>query len=264
MVGVAGIEPATSCSQTKALSGRLTATPLLYFTGQLAEGQDKGHVRFEGLVHIGSVLPVTQVGPNGEPFGNYQFSASLMPLDDGRFPRDWIASRWDPAVPLEESLALAPSAWKRWVESGSVPTAALGSSFSVSPTGGGYALPADAALVDAVGMEAAMVEVRRAFPGEVVTRMPHNNPGYDIRVGSPNAPARYVEVKSTRGVEPAFLMSDWERRFSGTHSSVYSLLVVTGIDTDARTHRGLHWFEVEVDEDRFGLEAVLWKGRGPT
>jgi hypothetical protein len=100
VVGVAGIEPATSCSQTKALSGRLTATPLLYFTGQRAEGQDKGHVRFEGLVHIGSVLPVTQVGPNGEPFGNYQFSASLMPLDDGRFPRDWIASRWDPAVPL--------------------------------------------------------------------------------------------------------------------------------------------------------------------
>jgi hypothetical protein len=112
-------------------------------------------------------------------------------------------------------------------------------------------------------MEIALDLVRSAFPDQVVTRMPHHNPGFDIRVGPEEAPARYVEVKSTRSPAPVFLMSERERRFSATHAHRYSLLVITGVDLEARTHQGAYWYAGEVEQERFALKPLQWSGHGP-
>jgi hypothetical protein len=110
----------------------------------------------------------------------------------------------------------------------------------------------------------ALDELRRAFPKEAVTRMPHNNAGFDIRVGSAERPVRYVEVKSTRTQDPTFLISEYERLFSLKHAAVYMLLVVTGIDTAARTHGHTYRYDGRVEGQRFMLHPLQWQGKGPT
>jgi hypothetical protein len=127
-----------------------------------------------------------------------------------------------------------------------------------------HAYPLDGAEVDAVGMEVALAHVSSRFPGHVVTQMPHNNPGYDILVGLSAAPVRYVEVKSTRADAPVFNLSEGERRFSVAHAPLYSLLVITGIDIEARTYLETHWYDGALTDEEFQLRPLQWRGRGPS
>lgn len=134
---------------------------------------------------------------------------------------------------------------------------------AVTPAHDGYASPVDSVEVDEVRMDIAMGEVRAAFPGERVMRMPHNNPGFDILVEDRSAPVRYIEVKSTRSPEPVFNMSEGERRFSAAHADRYTLLVIAGVELSARTHQTVHWYSGEVAAERFNLRPMQWRGRGP-
>jgi hypothetical protein len=244
---------------------RVRAHPLLYFTAQQLEGRQNGHVRFEGILLIVGAEPVTQPGADGGMFSNYRFDMRLIALDDDRLPWDWIAARWDPAYGLEDALALAPTAWRQWVESASIVPASTPATPTppAGPAKGGYATPDDADAVDAIGMEVALGVVRKAYPGQPVKAMPKNNPGFDILVGTATVPVRYVEVKSTRSLEPVFLMSEGERRFSVDNASCYELLVVTGIDVANRTHADVRRYPGAIERDRYSLRPLQWQGRAP-
>ena len=122
-----------------------------------------------------------------------------------------------------------------------------------------YASPEIALLVDEVAMEVAIASTRLAHPGMVVTRMPHNNPGFDLLVGDPDAPTAFVEVKGTMRPEPGFFMSEGERRFSHLYAAQYSLAVVHGIDLTRRTGTVLTRRGAVAGAD-FALEPTQWRG----
>ncbi len=141
----------------------------------------------------------------------------------------------------------------------------LGHADGVTSTEASYpfATPEDSALVDEIGMSIAMDVVRDRFPGLKVTEQPHNDPGFDILVGTKTQPTRYVEVKSTRASEPVFNMSEGERRFSHANASAYSLLFVTGVDIGSRTHGSIRWSDGAIDDEAFQLRPLQWRGRSP-
>jgi len=100
-----------------------------------------------------------------------------------------------------------------------------------------WASPETAALVDEIAVDLAFQHAASLYPDARVRRMPHNNPGYDLRVEFTNGPTRYIEVKGTTRVLPHFFMSEGERLFSQDHAAVYSLVVVYALDVVER-HAG--------------------------
>ena len=124
-----------------------------------------------------------------------------------------------------------------------------------------YGSPDNNPLVDAIAMAAALDSVRERFPGLVVERMPHENPGFDIRVGPADAIAHYIEVKGTQSSEKVFFLSEGQRKFSVANASEYSLLVVSGINVKADTHTQLTWHDGEVTVSNADLETEKWRGR---
>jgi hypothetical protein len=115
--------------------------------------------------------------------------------------------------------------------------------------------------IERYSVDVALSELRGRHPEQWVLEMPHNNPGYDIRVGSPLNPLQFVEVKGTQRIDPVFFLSEGERVFSHTHADRYQLMVVYNIDLAARTHSLLTW-----DGALAGLtelEITQWRGRLP-
>lgn len=107
-------------------------------------------------------------------------------------------------------------------------------------------------------MELALAHVRGLHPGEQVERMPHNNPGYDIRVAAADG-VRYVEVKGTTRPFPHFYMSEGERLFAERNSDRYALLAVFAIDLAARTGT-IAVRPGSLDGNDVSLRAVQWEG----
>jgi hypothetical protein len=105
--------------------------------------------------------------------------------------------------------------------------------------------------------QAAMYERFR----ETLQVMPHNNPGFDIRVGPASFPTRYVEVKGTSALQPTFFMSDGERNFSLRHAPRYTLVVVSGIDVTALSHVQVTIRDGAVDGRAFDLHPTQWRGQ---
>jgi hypothetical protein len=101
---------------------RLRAAPLLFFESMVHEGKSKGFWRFLGVGLVDGVELVTQIDRQSRPFVNYVFDCWLVDLsaEDLNLAWDWIAARRDPTKSLEESLLLAPAAWRRWVELGPI------------------------------------------------------------------------------------------------------------------------------------------------
>ncbi len=101
---------------------RLRAAPLLFFESLVHEGKAKGYWRFLGVGLVERVELVTQVDRRNRPFVNYVFDCMLVDLsaEDLGIAWEWIAARRDPTKSLEDCLALAPSAWRRWVDLGPV------------------------------------------------------------------------------------------------------------------------------------------------
>ena len=101
-------------------SDRLLAAPLLFFESLVHEGKSKGFWRFLGIGLVERAELVTQIDRHNRPFVNYVFDCFLVDLsaEDLGFAWEWIAARRDPTKSLEDALALAPAAWRRWVEQG--------------------------------------------------------------------------------------------------------------------------------------------------
>lgn len=101
---------------------RLQAAPMLFFESLVHEGRSKGFWRFLGVGLVERAELVTQIDRQDRPFVNYVFDCFLVDLSaEGlNVSWEWIAARRDPTKSLEEALALAPTAWRRWVEQGPI------------------------------------------------------------------------------------------------------------------------------------------------
>lgn len=132
---------------------------------------------------------------------------------------------------------------------------------SVPPALGAYASPDTALAVDRYAMDAALAWCRTEWPGVEVQRMPHNNPGYDIRIGVIDAVVCLVEVKGTQSREPLFWLSEGERIFSETHADRYRLIVVTGIAVAQQSHIGIQVHRGALGGEGVELQPAQWRGR---
>jgi hypothetical protein len=122
-----------------------------------------------------------------------------------------------------------------------------------------YASPETARLVEEISVELALVELKGLYPDAQVSAMPHNNPGYDVRVSDSGETIRYVEVKGTLRRDPHFFMSEGERLFSHDNAARYTLLVYYAIDRDERSGTGL-MREGAVDRSDLTLRPTQWEG----
>jgi hypothetical protein len=93
---------------------------LLVFESLVHQGRAKGWWRFLGVGLVERAELVTQIDRRNRPFVNYVFDCQLVDLSAEGLgvAWEWIAARRDPSKTLEECLALAPSAWRRWVDFG--------------------------------------------------------------------------------------------------------------------------------------------------
>jgi hypothetical protein len=84
------------------------------------EGRAKGFWRFIGFGIVERAQLTTQIDRQERWFVNYVFDCALFDLgSEGlTLPWTWIAARRDPTKSLEDSLALAPSTWRMWIEHG--------------------------------------------------------------------------------------------------------------------------------------------------
>jgi hypothetical protein len=126
-----------------------------------------------------------------------------------------------------------------------------------------YAASDLAQRIDAYAMDVAAVEVGRRYPRGQVTLMPHNNPGYDIRVSAAGGVVRYVEVKGTASERGAFFISEGERLFAEVNADRFSLCVVRAIDLEQQMHL-ISWHDGRVGTDAFSLRVRQWQGIIPT
>jgi hypothetical protein len=107
--------------QSGSKENRLQAPPILVFEGAPYDGRIKGQVIFHGVGVITKAELVVQRDPKSIlTFSNYVFDIALLDLSNENESLNWlwINSRRDPSISVEESLRLAPSAWKKWVSLG--------------------------------------------------------------------------------------------------------------------------------------------------
>ena len=100
---------------------RVHAPPILVFEAVPHGGRVKGQLMFHGLgVITKAELVVQRDEKTKATFPNYVFDIALLDLapENEELNWNWINARRNSSIPLEESLKLAPSAWKKWVESG--------------------------------------------------------------------------------------------------------------------------------------------------
>jgi hypothetical protein len=120
-----------------------------------------------------------------------------------------------------------------------------------------YASPELRKAVDEYAITAALAELSRVWPTEEIALQPHNNPGFDVRVGPSAAPVRYVEVKGTTLPLPQFFLSEGERAFSEREARQYTLLVVYGINLHQASHK-LFSHQGAVSDDAFAFSPRQW------
>jgi Domain of unknown function (DUF3883) len=122
-----------------------------------------------------------------------------------------------------------------------------------------HATPETAHEVDAYAMRTAMLYLRATFPGATVTRMTHNNPGYDVRVETTDGEGVFIEVKGTQSASPRFFISEGERLFAERNQATYMLLIIYDIDRSAETHQVLAHQGPPIGE-MFILAPTQWIG----
>lgn len=111
--------------------------------------------------------------------------------------------------------------------------------------------------VDRYAVEAAHVVVQGLWPGSLVRIQPHNNPGYDMLVGTSEFPERHIEVKGTTLPFPRFFLSEGERQFAQAMARTYTLLVIHSIDLQALTHQVFRW-DGAISDEGFALAPRQW------
>ena len=105
-------------------AGRADSPPVLVFEAVGEAGRLKGQVVFHGVAVITRAELVVQREEGGRrrTFPNYVFELAHLDLSHENESLDWnwINARRNPSVSVRDALRLAPSAWRLWVESGSV------------------------------------------------------------------------------------------------------------------------------------------------
>jgi hypothetical protein len=100
---------------------RLNAPPILVFEAVPHAGRVKGQLMFHGLGVITKAELVVQRDEKSKlTFPNYVFDIALLDLaiENEELKWDWINARRNVTISLEDSLKLAPTSWRQWVDSG--------------------------------------------------------------------------------------------------------------------------------------------------
>jgi Domain of unknown function (DUF3883) len=127
--------------------------------------------------------------------------------------------------------------------------------------GGAYPAPQVAAAIDEAGVPIALEAIRERFGGYELELMPHDNPGFDVRVVSEDdAELAYIEVKSTASCMPEFFMSENERSFAEQHADRYHLVVVTGVRAEGGYRGAVHWHIGSLDHRDVQLAPRQYRG----
>jgi len=202
------------------------------------------------VAQILSYTPFTTEVPLRRPAGAYYESD----------PRFWRTDNiyWAQGVRplaedrLDEILAAGDA------ESPVTPAAASPGSLPLGPA---YAADDAAKQVDRYAVAVAASRLKERFPNMLVSPMPHNNPGFDIRVGDATNPVLVVEVKGTRSAEPVFFLTEAERLFSATQARIYELVVICGVDLTASSHDAEYWHSGPITQAVAELRAQEWRCR---
>jgi hypothetical protein len=100
---------------------RAQTPPMLFFRRVTHKGKSKGFPQFLGFGVIRSAELVTQWDNKAEcSFTNYAFDFTVlnMQAEHEVFDWDWIQSRRDTSLTLEESNQRGPTSWRKWIVSG--------------------------------------------------------------------------------------------------------------------------------------------------
>lgn len=100
---------------------RMRAAPVLVFRQVFQCDSPAGHREFCGYGLPTRLEVVSQPEPGtNRAFTNLRVELALLSLteEDEEFDWDWIDDRRDPSLTHEQANAMAPAAWKRWVEVG--------------------------------------------------------------------------------------------------------------------------------------------------
>lgn len=112
--------------------------------------------------------------------------------------------------------------------------------------------------VEQFAMAAATNYLQQHYPGEKITQQPYTTPGFDILVGTAQAPVLYAKVKATLKPTPSFTLSEGEHQFSIDHSHQYQLVMVYAIDlykevSEIKVHQGA------IKPNSFLLSPLQWQ-----
>jgi len=100
---------------------RIKAPPILVFEAVPHSGRVKGQLMFHGLgVITKAELVVQRDEKSKQTFPNYVFDIALLDLgaENEELDWNWINSRRNSSILLKDSLELAPTSWRKWVDSG--------------------------------------------------------------------------------------------------------------------------------------------------
>ncbi|MEK5133042.1 restriction endonuclease [Bacillus sp. FSL W8-0645] len=100
---------------------RLHATPIIFFKRVIYKGRIKGNVMFQGFGAVERAERITQYDvKKDEYFTNYVFDFVVFSMknEGEEFKWDWINSRRDPFLSLEDTLRYAPKSWQNWIRGG--------------------------------------------------------------------------------------------------------------------------------------------------
>lgn len=100
----------------------------------------------------------------------------------------------------------------------------------------GHASPEHASRLERYSVRVAIEMLGAEFGAANVEEMPPGNPGYDIRVVGGGAEL-HVEVKGTILKEPAFHLSEGQRRHAASLGNRFRLIVVYAVNLVGATHR---------------------------
>jgi hypothetical protein len=151
---------------------------------------------------------------------------------------------------FDRILGLSDSSLRPVAQADSRPASAPGSAYPAAER---------AREIDEAGMTVALGLARSRWPEAEVSRMAHNNPGFDLLVVTDQEEA-YVEVKSTAGLVPSFFLSEGERLFAARNAQSYSLLVVTGVRPDDATAVRHRWRDGAIEGPDVFLRPRQWAG----
>jgi hypothetical protein len=130
----------------------------------------------------------------------------------------------------------------------------------IARRGDRYTIPELEIRVEEFGMQVAVDELIRRYPGSKVTQQAYNNPGFNILVGTSIDPIAYANVKTTEAQQPMFYLSEGERQFSIDHAERFILLVVYAIHLGTEQYQ-LICREGKICASKIELVPMQWKAR---